>query len=166
MTVYVKVSSANISHFFRITIDKPSSNPKSLRIKYYLHTDNLQFCIYTNQYAIYEKVIDFFNIYKRGNKAGRVFFNYLSISDFIALWDLGYKYKGYPIVEYSNHTFSHSLTYIKDDKPVTVTGVSEEMLGFSPILCAVLEYLCTHKIVSSGFEEYKTLQVMKNILAN
>ena len=81
-------------------------------------------------------VIDFFNIYKRGNKAGRVFFNYLSISDFIALWDLGYKYKGYPIVEYSNHSFLHSLTYIKDDKPVTLQGCKRRNARFlARVMC-------------------------------
>ena len=111
-------------------------------------------------------VIDFFNIYMRGNKAGRVFINYLTIADFVALWDLGYKYQGYPIVEYANHTFAHKLTYIKDEKLVTLNGVSDEILGFSPVLCAVLEYLCSHKIVSNELEEYKTLQIMKNILAN
>jgi len=111
-------------------------------------------------------IIDFFNLYKTGNKAGRKFINYITISDLIALWDLGYKYQGYPIVEYANHTFTHKLTYIKDEKLVTINGDSEESLGFSPLLHAILEYLCEHKKITSGFEEYKTLQVMKSILAN
>lgn len=111
-------------------------------------------------------IIDFFNLYTRGNKIGRKFIDYITISDLIALWDLGYKYNGYPIVEYINLTFSHKLTYIKNEKLVTITGIDEESLGFSPLLYAILEYLCAHTIISSRFEEYKTLQIMKTILAN
>lgn len=112
-------------------------------------------------------VIDFFNLYRTGNKIGRKYINHITIGDLIALWNLGYKYQGYPIVEYNNHTLSaHKLTYIKDGKSVTVNGISEESLGFSPLLHAILEYLCEHKTISSDFEEYKTLQVMRTILAN
>ena len=111
-------------------------------------------------------IIDFFNLYTRGNKVGRKFVDYITISDLIALWDLGYKYKGYPIVEYTNLTFSHKLTYIKNEKLVTITGIDEESLGFSPLLYAILEYLCEHKKNTYDFEEYKTIKEMKNILAN
>lgn len=111
-------------------------------------------------------IVDFFNIYTRGNKAGSKSVWHISISDLITLWELGYKYQGYPIVEYIGHAFAHELTYIKDGKLVTVTGFREESLGFSPVLYAILEYLSTHKIISRGFEEYKTLKGMRDILAN
>ncbi len=35
---------------------------------------------------------------------------------------------------------------------------------YHQFLCATLEYLCEHKTISSDFEKYKTLQVMKEIL--
>lgn len=111
-------------------------------------------------------IIDFFNLYTRGNKVGRKFVDYITISDLIALWDLGYKYQGYPIVECINLTFSHKLTYIKNGEMITITGLREESLGFSPLLCGILEYLCEHKTVTDDFEEYKTIKEMKNILAN
>ena len=107
-------------------------------------------------------IIDFLYLYSNRSK----FFSHISISDLIALWDLGYKYKGYPIMEYTNSPFAHKLTYIKDAKLVTVTGFREESLGFSPLLRSILEYLCSHKIISSDFEEYKTIKEMKIILAN
>ena len=69
-------------------------------------------------------------------------------------------------MEYTNSPFAHKLTYIKDAKLVTVTGFREESLGFSPLLRSILEYLCSHKIISSDFEEYKTIKEMKIILAN
>ena len=111
-------------------------------------------------------IVDFFNIYTRGNKAGSKSVRYISISDLITLWEFGYKYQGYPIVEYTNHAFTHDLTYIKDEKLVTVTGFSEETLGFSPLLYAILEYLSAHKIILSCFKEYKTIKEMREILAN
>lgn len=111
-------------------------------------------------------IVDFFNLYTRGNKVGRKFVDSITISDLIALWDLGYRYQGYPIVEYTNLTFSHKLTYIKDGKQVTVSGLREEFWGFSPLLCGILEYLCEHKTITDNFTEYKTIQEMKNILAN
>ena len=113
-----------------------------------------------------DTVIDFFNLYTRGSKCGRKFIRYITVGDLISLWNAGFKYCGYPIVEYTNHTFSHRLTYIKDDKSVTVSGLSQENLGFSPFLCGSLEYLCAHKSIANGFEEYKTIKTIKEILAN
>ena len=107
-------------------------------------------------------VIDFFPLYTNRAK----YIHHISISDLIALWDLGYKYQGYPIVEYTNHRFEHSLTYIKDNKIVNITSFADKDLGFSPILNGILDYLSTHKKITNSFEEYKTLKEMKEILAN
>ena len=100
-------------------------------------------------------IIDFFNLYTKGNKVGKKFVDYITISDLIALWDLGYKYQGYPIVECINLTFSHKLTYIKNGEMITITGLREESLGFSPLLSGILEYLCEHKKIPTILKNTK-----------
>ena len=111
-------------------------------------------------------VIDFFGLYVIGNRAGCKYVQHITISDLIALWDFGFKYQGNPIVELTNTVFANRLTYIKNEKLVTVSGIKDEALAFSPVLSAILEYLCKHKTIESEFAEYKTLQVMKDLLTN
>ena len=99
-------------------------------------------------------------------KEGSKIISYIPISDLIDLWDLGYTYQNYPIVEYKHHRFERSLTYIKDEKLIKITGFTQENLGFSAVLRGVLEYITTHHRIFTIQDEYKTIQNMKNILSN
>lgn len=107
-------------------------------------------------------VIDFFTIYASGrNSIGAI-----TISDLICLWDMGFKYQGYPVIECICSRVIWRLFYIKNGKMAEVKGLMWENLGFSPVLSGVLEYMSTHRRVFSVYDEYKTVQDMKNVLTN
>ena len=107
--------------------------------------------------------IDFFSIY--GNRNDTI--DTIAISDLIALWNLGFRYNGYPIVEYlfDEAIFKRKICYIKNNELI------EEHIRYSslsPIVMGILEYMTSHKEKieeDNVVEEYQTVADMRELLA-
>ena len=107
-------------------------------------------------------IIDFFPIYTMGLKHISI----ITINDLINLWDLGFKYQGYPIVEYTNTRRIHRISYIKNGKVETLKNFAEQELCFSQVLYGILEYMSLHRRLVSIYDEYKTIRAIRDVLVN
>lgn len=107
--------------------------------------------------------IDFFSLYN--NRKSTI--DNIAVSDLIALWNLGFRYNGYPIVEYlfDEAIFKRKICYIKNNELI------EEHVRYSslsPIVMGILEYIVSHKEKiedESNVEEYRTVADMRDLLA-
>lgn len=109
-------------------------------------------------------IIDFFEIYLVGIDPKNSI-SQISIGELLSLWNIGFRYNGYPIVELVKHRFKSRLSYIKDGKLETLSGFSLDDLHFSPLLRGVLDYMAKHCPKYNKFDIYRTIADMKSLLA-
>lgn len=86
----------------------------------------------------------------------------LSLGKLIKLWESGYLYKGYPIIEYHDTPLTNKVTYIKDNQ-LHIANLKEEgiKLEFSRLCMQILR---SHDNRIDDFSIYKTVSELKNII--
>lgn len=105
-------------------------------------------------------IIDFLELYSKENKK----LCHITISDLLALWEMGFNYEGYPIIEYIYTRHMCKLSYVKNNQLIKVYGANKKATGFSKLLHGILEYLSDQKKDFSVFDEYPTLDIIKDVL--
>ena len=110
-------------------------------------------------------IVDCFEVYTNNlSGLGSNIVSKIKISDLLSLWNMGFKYRGYPIVELVKHRFKSKLSYIKEGKLESLSGFDVDDMGFSPLLMGVLDYLSKHQLKIGKFDMYKSVMDMKNLL--
>ena len=82
----------------------------------------------------------------------------------LALWEMGFNYEGYPIIEYIHTRYMCKLSYVKNNQLIKVYGANKKATGFSKLLHCILDYLSDQKKDFSVFDEYPTLDIIKDVL--
>lgn len=146
-------------------IDKQIEKRKKEDRKWFLNNFDV---FWANRYKFHKDtsngdiIIDFLFVYTYGQHC----ITDITVNDLITLWNLGFTYQGYPIIEYTYNRVVHHLFYIRNGKVEEARGLTPENLRFSPLLLGVLEYMSTHRRVFSICDEYKTIKVMREVLSN
>lgn len=86
-------------------------------------------------------IIDCFTIYSIGGCAGYRSISRLPIGRLVKLWDMGFKYQGYPVVEYVKHNGNQHINYIKSNRLLTKRFQYGENPPFSNALQTILKRL-------------------------
>lgn len=103
-------------------------------------------------------IIDCFTIYSIGCCAGCRVISRIHIGTLFKLWDIGFKYHGFPVVEYSKHNGIHQLNYIYKNQLLTKIFKYNEKPMFNNTLCMTLQNLRNSNNVCDG---YKTIAELR-----
>lgn len=104
-------------------------------------------------------IIDCFTIYSIGGCAGYRSISRLPIGRLVKLWDMGFKYQGYPVVEYVKHNGNQRLNYIKGNQLLTKVFKYDENPRFSEALRAMLRNLRNSNELT---DNYRTIEELCN----
>lgn len=155
----LKKSKTALIRQYESNINKQIEKQKKKHKKWFIK--NFDF-IYNNRHKFSKNtpfanvIIDFLYLY---NKSNMHLLN-ISISDLIFLWDLGFTYHGFPIVEFISNRYHSKLCYMKSNKLINVYGINEKELKFSPLLKGVLDYMCKNPYTISFDNKLQTLDII------
>ena len=106
-------------------------------------------------------IIDCFTIYSIGGCAGYRSISRLPIGRLVKLWDMGFKYQGYPVVEYIKHNGNQRLNYIKSNQLQTKVFKYSENPRFSEALRTMLRNLRNSNELT---DNYRTIEELRKAL--
>lgn len=105
-------------------------------------------------------VIDCFTIFSTGGYAGYRSVKRIHIGMLIKLWDMGFKYHGFPVVEYIKHNNNRQIHYIYQNQLLTKCFKYDESPSFSDVLNYVLRSLRDCDVSKGNYKGMDDLREM------
>lgn len=109
-------------------------------------------------------IINFWTIYLYARCGSGFAVNKISLGRLIKLWELGFMYEGYPIVQYFNTSANHYVMYIKNNKLCKQQVSSKDpSLFFSKLLMKLLQE--SYQFFGDNeFTDYKSAEEIQAVL--
>ena len=105
-------------------------------------------------------VIDCFTIFSIGGCAGYRSIQRIHIGRLVKLWEMGFKYHGFPVVEYIKHNGNQQVHYIYQNQLLTKHFKYDESPMFSSALNAMLRSLTNCNDV---LDDYKGVSELRKL---
>lgn len=103
-------------------------------------------------------VIDCFTIFSIGGCAGYRSIQRIHIGRLVKLWEMGFKYHGFPVVEYIRHNNNQQVHYIYQNQLLTKHFKYDESPMFSSALNAMLRSLQNCNDLSDDYRSVSELR--------